>query len=130
MSPRNNQSGARTLRPATRLVICVCALLWTLNVIDVPRAAAENGFVTFYQSHISPADGDRCPMVPSCSAYAARAVEKHGLLLGWIMACDRLTRCGRDEAALSDKIEIDKKTYVLDTVEDNDFWWFSPKEKK
>ena len=52
--------------------------------------------INFFSEHISPADGDRCMMVPSCSHYAAGAVKKHGALIGWVMACDRLVRCGTD----------------------------------
>ena len=72
---------------------------------------------------ISRADGDRCPMVPTCSAYSAQAIQKHGLLKGWIMTSDRLMRCGRDELRLSDTVLINGRKRSHDPVSNNDFWW-------
>lgn len=89
---------------------------------------ADNALVQFYQKHISQVDGDRCPMAPSCSSYARQAIQKHGPVIGWIMACDRLVRCGRDEAKVSPAIILDSQKYVYDPVAANDFWWFK-KEK-
>ncbi len=88
----------------------------------------KNIFIRFYQDHISAVDGARCPMTPSCSEYAARAMKKHGPVMGWIMACDRLVRCGRDEVNISPIIRRNNHTYVSDPVSANDFWWFD-KEK-
>lgn len=130
MLPRDNRPKAFAAGPVKLAVLYLVVAFGIMAVSPSPRALAENKVVRFFQEHISPADGDRCPMVPSCSAYAAGAVEKHGLLLGWIMACDRLVRCGRDEADLSGKIRVNGEQYVLDRVEDNDFWWFSPKDDK
>ncbi len=79
--------------------------------------------IAFYQRYISPVDGERCPMHPSCSAYAQEAVERHGLFIGWIMGCDRLVRCGRDETRISPAIQKDDARVTLDPVSANDFWW-------
>ena len=95
----------------------------------ISPAAAENAFIKFYQEHLSAADGDRCPMYPSCSTYASQAIEKHGPVLGWVMACDRIVRCGRDEVDLSKTINASGRKFVFDPVASNDFWWFH-KEKK
>ncbi len=83
----------------------------------------QNFLFDFYQKHISPADGQRCQMYPSCSAYSSRSFKKHGLILGWIMTCDRLVRCGRDETKISQKIIIKGRKYSYDPVAANDFWW-------
>jgi putative membrane protein insertion efficiency factor len=95
----------------------------------IPSAGAENIFIKFYQDHISALDGNRCPMYPSCSAYASQAIEKHGMVIGWVMACDRLVRCGRDEVTLSPPMIINHHKSAHDPVSSNDFWWFE-KEKK
>ena len=79
--------------------------------------------IQFFSSTISRADGDRCPMAPTCSAYSAQAIKKHGLLKGWIMTSDRLMRCGRDELKLSDTILIDGNKRSHDPLSNNDFWW-------
>jgi len=83
--------------------------------------------LNFYQTVISGTDGDRCGMSPSCSSYAARAFKKHGFFLGWIMSCDRLIRCGRDETHRSSHIRSGNRILTVDTLEDNDFWWYPGK---
>jgi putative membrane protein insertion efficiency factor len=46
-----------------------------------------------YQRLISPALGARCRYYPSCSEYAAQAVERFGILRGLVLAGWRLLRC-------------------------------------
>ncbi len=89
---------------------------------------AENVVTKFYQDHISVVDGNRCQMHPTCSAYASKAIEKHGAVLGWIMACDRLVRCGRDEQKVSPTVKTKNSQSIYDPVKANDFWWFEKKE--
>jgi len=74
-------------------------------------------------NHMDAVRGGECPMYPSCSAYAKAALEKHGFLAGWIMASDRLMRCGRDEVKLSPRILINGKWRSYDPLENNDYWW-------
>jgi len=62
-------------------------------------------------------------MYPSCSQYSLQSFEKHGFLIGWMMTCDRLVRCGRDETNLSQEIFVNGKLKFYDPVEKNDFWW-------
>ncbi len=50
----------------------------------------------FFQIGISPADGDRCPMYPSCSQYAKEAIQRYGVFQGIIVTAERLLRCGRE----------------------------------
>lgn len=80
--------------------------------------------VNFYQKYISPVDGHRCHMKPSCSSYSRQVFERHGLLKGWIMTCDRLIRCGGDEFNVSGTLEINGRLYCNDSVDNNDFWWY------
>jgi len=79
--------------------------------------------VKFYRKYMSGGDGDRCPMYPSCSRYCVETFKKHGALKGWIMTCDRLLRCGRDELRLSAPIFINGEIRCHDPVSNNDFWW-------
>jgi putative membrane protein insertion efficiency factor len=46
-----------------------------------------------YQRWISPALGERCRFVPSCSQYALDAVRQRGALRGSWLALRRLSRC-------------------------------------
>ena len=79
--------------------------------------------VRVYRAYVSPIDGRNCPMYPSCSEYSLLCFRKHGFLVGWVMTCDRLFRCGRDELRLSPWITINREIRVYDPLENNDFWW-------
>lgn len=46
-----------------------------------------------YQRFISPGLPAACRFYPSCSAYAATAIERHGPLRGLWLAIRRLSRC-------------------------------------
>ncbi|WP_419663929.1 conserved uncharacterized protein, DUF37 [Desulfosarcina variabilis str. Montpellier] len=79
--------------------------------------------IHFFRRYLSAADGPRCPMTPSCSSYALSAINRHGALMGWIMACDRLMRCGRDELNHSPMVMTRDGRRCQDPVGNNDFWW-------
>jgi uncharacterized protein len=49
--------------------------------------------VRFYQRFISPLKGPQCRFFPTCSEYAAKAVETHGVLAGLGYAGLRILRC-------------------------------------
>jgi uncharacterized protein len=59
---------------------------------DVGRALGV-GAIRWYQRWISPSLPPSCRFTPSCSEYAAEAVERHGLLRGGLLAARRLLRC-------------------------------------
>ncbi|HEX8103444.1 MAG TPA: membrane protein insertion efficiency factor YidD [Solirubrobacteraceae bacterium] len=46
-----------------------------------------------YQRVVSPALPSRCKYEPTCSEYAAQAVERYGILRGAVLAGWRLLRC-------------------------------------
>ncbi len=106
------------------IFFCVMLISILLNTLSI-QAEEDTILFRFYQKYISTVDGDRCGMYPSCSRYCEQAIKKHGLLVGWIMSCDRLIRCGRDEQKLSDTIkQPDGKLLILDPIWSNDFWWY------
>lgn len=47
----------------------------------------------FYQRFISPGLPPRCKYHPSCSSYAAQAIEEYGILRGLVLGGWRLLRC-------------------------------------
>ena len=48
------------------------------------------GGIDFFRHYISPVDGARCSLYPTCSEYSAQAIEKRGLLMGVVMTFGRL----------------------------------------
>jgi putative membrane protein insertion efficiency factor len=76
-----------------------------------------------YQGFISPIDGDRCPMYPTCSRYSILAIRKHGPFLGVIMTSDRLLH-EADEQPMVPVIQIGNRYRYADPVDNNDFWWY------
>lgn len=51
------------------------------------------GLVRIYQRLLSPLLGPRCRFYPSCSAYTAEALQRHGALRGGWLSARRITRC-------------------------------------
>lgn len=90
-------------------------VLWLLNV---------------YREHISPLDGHRCPSVPSCSSYSFQAIQKHGLVMGWMMTIDRLIHEGKEETNVSPVVYSEGRWKIFDPVQNNDFWWHRPAAAK
>ncbi|MBW2644831.1 MAG: membrane protein insertion efficiency factor YidD [Deltaproteobacteria bacterium] len=85
-------------------------------------------FVKFYRNYISPIDGKECPMHPSCSRYSIDCFEKHGLIIGWMMTCDRLFH-EPDEMEQAPMILVNGHYKFYDPVENNDFWWYDKRQK-
>lgn len=52
--------------------------------------------IASYQKAVGRIKGIRCPMEPSCSAYARNACARLGALRGTLLAVDRINRCGHD----------------------------------
>ena len=77
--------------------------------------------IKFFQNVISPVDGDRCPMYPSCSEYGVQALRKHGPFLGFVMIADRLMH-ERDEMTYAPTVIVNGMRRYYDPVENNDFW--------
>lgn len=71
---------------------------------------------------ISRVDGNRCSMYPTCSHYSIEAIEKHGLLIGIVMTCDRLIH-EANEMDYAPPVEGGDFLRYADPVENNDFWW-------
>ena len=51
------------------------------------------GFIRLYQLVLAPLVGPTCRYLPSCSDYAAEAIERHGAVRGVALAARRLLSC-------------------------------------
>ena len=58
-----------------------------------PCAASRSLPIRAYQLLLSPLVGQRCKYYPSCSEYAAQAIQRYGILRGLVLAGWRLLRC-------------------------------------
>lgn len=79
--------------------------------------------VKLYQKYISPIDGDRCPLYPTCSQYSIQAMREHGPFIGIIMTADRLMH-EADERDFAPSRKVGNRYRFIDPVENNDFWWY------
>ena len=93
---------------------------------SILNLAFING-VEFFRDVISPIDGDRCPMYPSCSQYGVLVLRKHGPFMGFIMIADRLIH-ERDEMRYAPEIKVGDRWRYYDPLENNDFWWVEREE--
>lgn len=49
--------------------------------------------IKIYQKTTSPISPPSCRYIPTCSAYAVDAIDRHGLARGALLAAWRLLRC-------------------------------------
>ena len=58
-----------------------------------PARRAARALIRGYQLTFSSLIGGQCRYLPSCSAYTAEAIERHGAWAGGWMGAARLCRC-------------------------------------
>ena len=105
----------------------------------------SHGFMHYYQKYISSFDGPRCSLSPTCSGYAAQSFKRYGLVMGFIMAADRLMHEGdkvdwlkvrpldprfqdwQIGGSIYDWVwaarQLNQRPYFRDSLDDNSFWW-------
>lgn len=60
-----------------------------------PVSLTLSSLLFVYQRHISNTLSDRCIYHPSCSNFAAQAINEQGFVLGVILTTDRISRCNK-----------------------------------
>jgi putative component of membrane protein insertase Oxa1/YidC/SpoIIIJ protein YidD len=106
------------------LLPCLATAEQPVTNSGAPKAgSAWSTPLKLFQKTVSKADGNRCPMYPSCSHYSSQAFERHNPIMAWILTADRLLRCGRDETRLSKPVVTRGQIRIKDTLADNTFWW-------
>jgi putative component of membrane protein insertase Oxa1/YidC/SpoIIIJ protein YidD len=132
MAPINKQPSPNTgssMSHKTLLIFFLSSFLMIscggLQAGDESSPGPFSAMIKFYQgplNHLSAVRHGECPMYPSCSEYARQAIEKHGEGKGWIMTCDRLMRCGRDETRSGQMIRVHGQWKYYDPLKNNEFW--------
>jgi len=116
------------LRACLVMICMVCFGACTHHSVTQPNPSPYEDLLGIYSkplNHLSAVRRGVCPMYPSCSQYSRQVVEKHGFLLGWAMAMDRLLRCGRDELRRAPKILVQGEWKFYDPPSENDNWWYT-----
>jgi putative membrane protein insertion efficiency factor len=63
------------------------------SILEGWLTGALLALIRVYQQWVSPLLGPRCRFIPSCSAYAAEALQRHGPWRGGWLSVRRLSRC-------------------------------------
>jgi uncharacterized protein len=64
-----------------------------MSVVRAAPRQAARALIRAYQLSLSALLGRQCRYLPSCSAYADEAIQRHGLWAGGWMASARVCRC-------------------------------------
>lgn len=110
LTPADREPSPHVRREGIEHSIAATPFLWVLR---------------FYQTVISPLDGNRCPLYPTCSEYSVQAIRKHGPVIGVVMTADRLLH-EADEQRIAPLDKVGDRYRFIDPVADNDFWWYAP----
>jgi len=84
-------------------------------------AAPFLGALDWYRTVLSPLDGNRCSMAPTCSLYAQQAFREHGTLLGFLLTADRLLHEADEQPLVGSYVEHGRRHY-LDPLRANTYW--------
>ncbi|MBU0985438.1 MAG: membrane protein insertion efficiency factor YidD, partial [candidate division Zixibacteria bacterium] len=83
-------------------------------VLVTPHKLLPSWMIRLYRETVRPARGTYCPMHPHCSEYGLEVSRRYHTLKALAMTCDRLLRCGGDEAQY-DKAFVDNDYRWLDS---------------
>ncbi|TLN26508.1 membrane protein insertion efficiency factor YidD [bacterium] len=85
-----------------------------------PLLVAENGLLSLYKNVLGPVNSGKCPSSPTCSAYARKAVNIYGPLVGVTLTANRLLG-ENDEWRFSPVIFTDKPRIYSPPERDYEF---------
>jgi putative membrane protein insertion efficiency factor len=63
-----------------------------MRLLDWPKTLLKS-FIKAYAYLISPLMGAKCRFYPTCSAYAAEAIDRHGAIKGMVLGTKRILKC-------------------------------------
>jgi hypothetical protein len=113
------------LGSARRTPLAVSTAPDYLAIVRQPPAAAGaspfTALLEVYRRVISPVDGDRCDMAPTCSLYAQQAFKEHGVTMGFLLTADRLLH-EADERPHVRSYRVGKEKYYIDPIAANTYW--------
>lgn len=84
-----------------------------------PEIRAAVGLLRFFQRVVSPVDGARCNLYPSCSEFSRQAIRRYGLLAGFALTAGRLMRDNASAPRNYRAILLDGRVVLYDPPEDH-----------
>jgi hypothetical protein len=76
----------------------------------------------WYRTVLSPLDGKRCTMAPTCSLYAQQAFREHGPLWGFVLTADRLLHEADEQPRVRSYVLRGQRLFI-DPLAANTYWW-------
>jgi len=117
--------------PGLEVILATSRKQWTRALraeCQKPKAAGKRlvtaparWLITFYQTQVGPAIGDRCSLHPSCSRYAKQALQTHGIV-GVAAMGDRFIREASVVSAREHPVMIHGQRKYHDPLSDHDGW--------
>lgn len=107
---------------AAIILLCACGHAGPAEKTAKDDLGLSGALLDFYRgplNHLKAVRHGECPMHPSCSEYCRQAIQTYGPIQGWIMTCDRLMRCGRDETRIAPRILVNGRLKYYDPPANN-----------
>ncbi len=106
----SKQGVKKKTRPKVKALQAVNPLYWVYK-----------GSLGLYQKHISPQLATNCIYETSCSRFSRKLIHHHGLIKGFFLSCDRISRCNRITLAESSPLRLNRSGKVIEHPEDYSF---------
>lgn len=84
-----------------------------------PEVLAAAAALRVFQRFISPVDGPRCRLYPTCSEFARQAVRRFGLPIGFMLTASRLMRDNASVERYYRRALIGGRVVLYDPPEDH-----------
>jgi uncharacterized protein len=84
-----------------------------------PEVLTAAAALRLFQIWISPVDGPRCRLYPTCSEFARQAVRRYGLIVGFALTCGRLMRDNASAEGFYRRALIGGRIVLYDPPEDH-----------
>jgi len=78
--------------------------------------------LNWYRTVVSPLDGKRCSMAPTCSLYAQEAFREYGPFWGFILTADRLLHEADEQPYVRSYVQNGQRLFI-DPLAANTYWW-------
>src|SRR5690349_16151524 len=111
-NPMRGPHSGSSRRPPLAVVGVPDYLAITRQPADAAGAGPFTAALNFYRTEISPVDGKRCEMAPTCSLYAQQAFKEQGVVMGFLLTADRLLHEADEQPQVRHYVQNGARHYV------------------